>query len=429
MNNANLLTNRLFKHYLLILLFFLAACNLGTKNRSDYAVFSGLITNNTSENIRIENPDTTFFASIDKQGRFNMKIPLIKASYFLYTANEMATIFLAPGDSVFLEVNAESWRSFDSSLRFSGKGANANNYIVSKYLLIDSIYYSIEGQLQSLEPILFKQKIQSIKKGLIEYLKSYQQNSPELNRKFIKFDKEDTRYFIYNCFLMYSRPSENFYFFIENLNLNIKDHLQLESYRSLIKNILNYKSTRLNSGSKKEYVSLNEKLKILKKMLGDSIILDYMSAEIKANNGSLSPGSIAPSFSLPSINGETLSLEKLKGNYVYIDFWATYCGPCLEEVPSFEKLKSKYSDKNIIFISVSLDRQEKRWKDMVKAKKMTGIQLKPISDWSSEFVRDYKVNKYGIPHYVLIGPDQRIILPEAPIPSLMGKYFVEIFEY
>ena len=429
MNNANLLTNRLIKHYLLILLIFLAACNLGTKNRSDYAVFSGLITNNNSENIRIENPDTTFFASIDKQGRFNMKIPLIKASYFLYTANEMASIFLVPGDSIFLEVNAESWRTFDSSLRFSGKGAKVNNYLVSKYLLIDSIYYSIEDQLQSLEPKLFKQRMLSIEKTLTNYLRSFKKANTDLNQKFFKLDIEDTGYFIYNCLFMYPRQSEDFYSFAENLNLNIKDHLQLGSYRSLIMNCITYKFSKPNSSHQKEDVSIDEKLNFIKKIVADPLVLDYMSGEIRSIEGSLAPGSKAPSFSLPSLSGEIVNLEQFNGKYVYIDFWATYCGPCLEEVPHFENLKSKYSNENIVFISISLDRQEKRWKQMVKSKGMTDIQLKPVNDWSSDFVRDYRVNNYGIPHYILIGPGQKIILPEAPIPSKIGEYFEEIFGY
>ena len=63
----------------------------------------------------------------------------------------------------------------------------------------------------------------------------------------------------------------------------------------------------------------------------------------------------APNFNLPNQNGETISLSDLKGKYVYIDVWATWCGPCIAEIPSLKKVEKLYHNKNIEFVSISID--------------------------------------------------------------------------
>ena len=67
------------------------------------------------------------------------------------------------------------------------------------------------------------------------------------------------------------------------------------------------------------------------------------------------PGQPAPDFSFPDMDGNMVSLEDLRGKYVYIDIWATYCSPCRAEIPYLQKLEEKLKDKNIYFVSISVD--------------------------------------------------------------------------
>ncbi len=123
-------------------------------------------------------------------------------------------------------------------------------------------------------------------------------------------------------------------------------------------------------------------------------------------------------------NGGTSSLKDFRGKYVYIDVWATWCGPCKVEIPYLKKLEQKFHDKNIEFISISVDdarrsgtmaKAYKAWRAMVKDKNLTGTQLITGNGWDVDFVKDYKIN--GIPRFILIDPKGNIIDPDAPRPS------------
>ena len=129
-------------------------------------------------------------------------------------------------------------------------------------------------------------------------------------------------------------------------------------------------------------------------------------------------GAPSPSFdNYENHKGGTTSLTDLRGKYVYIDVWATWCGPCIREIPSLKKIEADYHDRNIEFVSVSIDKKKDydTWKKMVTDKELGGIQLFADSDWKSKFVRDYKID--GIPRFLLIDPEGNIVSADAPRPS------------
>jgi len=135
----------------------------------------------------------------------------------------------------------------------------------------------------------------------------------------------------------------------------------------------------------------------------------------------LPKGTPSPVFSnYENHSGGTSSLADLKGKYVYIDVWATWCGPCKAEIPHLKKIESDYHDKNIEFVSVSIDRPKdhEKWISMVTDKELGGIQLYADKNWESKFVKDYYIK--GIPRFILIDPDGNIISPNAPRPSDPG---------
>ena len=127
-------------------------------------------------------------------------------------------------------------------------------------------------------------------------------------------------------------------------------------------------------------------------------------------------GKPAPEFSMEDINGKNVSLSDLKGKPVYIDIWATWCGPCKAEIPSLKKLEEEYGDK-IEFVSISVDEPDHKdkWKDFVAKEDLKGYQLTTGEGWKSQFVTELGVN--GIPRFVLIDKQGNIIDPDAPRPS------------
>lgn len=129
---------------------------------------------------------------------------------------------------------------------------------------------------------------------------------------------------------------------------------------------------------------------------------------------SASRGKLAPGFSFKDINGKTINLKDFKGKYVYIDVWNSACGPCFKEFPVMEALVEKYKSKNIAFLGISLDKNEKTWSNTVNNRKIKGVQLFG-NGWDSEFTSRYFI-KFN-PRFILIDPDQRIMYLSAPRPS------------
>ncbi|MDQ2177180.1 TlpA disulfide reductase family protein [Marinifilum sp. D714] len=113
--------------------------------------------------------------------------------------------------------------------------------------------------------------------------------------------------------------------------------------------------------------------------------------------------------------GGTSSLDDFKGKYVYIDLWATWCGPCKQQIPHLEKIEEMYHGKNIVFVSISTDKKEKgkqAWRKMVANKEMGGVQLIASDE---QFAKEYSVS--GIPRFILIDPEGNIVDNNAPRPS------------
>ena len=138
-------------------------------------------------------------------------------------------------------------------------------------------------------------------------------------------------------------------------------------------------------------------------------------------------GKPSPTFTnYENFKGGTSSLKDFRGKYVYIDVWATWCGPCKIEIPFLKELEAKFHNRNIEFISISVDdarrsgtmaKAYKDWRAMVKDKNLTGTQLITGNGWDVDFIKKYKIDKTGIPRFILIDPKGNIIDPDAPRPS------------
>lgn len=137
----------------------------------------------------------------------------------------------------------------------------------------------------------------------------------------------------------------------------------------------------------------------------------------------LAKGKPSPKFvKYENFKGGKTSLDDLKGKYVYIDLWATWCKPCIGEIPYLQKLEKEYHGKNIEFVSISIDNERtsgtwekahESWKKMVADKSLTGVQLYAGKD--TDFVSAYQVT--GIPRFILIDPNGNIVDNNAPRPS------------
>lgn len=125
--------------------------------------------------------------------------------------------------------------------------------------------------------------------------------------------------------------------------------------------------------------------------------------------GSTKVGETAIDFSLPDSAGRPVKLSDFRGKYVLLDFWATWCPPCMEEMPNIAAVYQKYRHKNFTVLGVSLDSKqtEALWKKTIRERHMDWPQISDLKFWYSEAALLYNVQ--GVPANFLIGPDGRIV--------------------
>lgn len=118
-------------------------------------------------------------------------------------------------------------------------------------------------------------------------------------------------------------------------------------------------------------------------------------------------GKEAPNFSLPQPEGGDLSLKDLRGKYVLIDFWASWCGPCREENPNLVKTYESYKDRNFEILGVSLDNEKNAWLSAIEKDGLPWPQVSDLKGWKSEAAMTYKIE--SIPYTILLDPEGKII--------------------
>ena len=116
------------------------------------------------------------------------------------------------------------------------------------------------------------------------------------------------------------------------------------------------------------------------------------------------PGVLAPLFSLPDMEGNSISLESYKGKYVLVDFWASWCGPCRKENPRMLSIYNKYKGPQFEMLGVSIDRMSEQWKLAVQEDQLSWTQVIDKSDVSGTL---YGI--VGVPANVLVAPDGKIV--------------------
>ncbi|WP_091207382.1 TlpA family protein disulfide reductase [Mucilaginibacter gossypiicola] len=146
---------------------------------------------------------------------------------------------------------------------------------------------------------------------------------------------------------------------------------------------------------------------VLKKNLANNFI------EKKQQLMQVQIGKPAPTFTLPSDHGKVFSLSDFKGKVIYIDLWASWCGPCRQEMPAYKKLSDKFkTNQQVAFVSIAVHDGEKEWRNALKEEKPDWLQL---YDNEGTVAQAYIAN--AIPKYILIDKEGKMLSFDAPGPG------------
>lgn len=149
----------------------------------------------------------------------------------------------------------------------------------------------------------------------------------------------------------------------------------------------------------------------------------YKELVNKVRAADLKVGNPAPDIEGFTTEGEDFTLSELKGKYVLLDFWASWCAPCRREFP-FIKEALEYSEKNdkFVVLSYSLDSKEKDWKNCISSNELTHpnwIHISTLKGWNSDAPKYFNVE--GVPYTVLLNPDGKIIALELRGEKMVKK--------
>jgi thiol-disulfide isomerase/thioredoxin len=435
----------------ILMLSVLAGC--GGKN--DYAIFSGELTNSEQNELWLFAGNDTIVIKLDN-GKFQDTITRLNQYFYMRLSDMELPVFFEKGDDVSMVFNASKDME---GVSYSGLGSERLNYLLSKSKALSdesvdfmalfgkseqdfklAIANVFEDLRKNFEAEKFSNKFRKIEAAAIDYayynlLRAYPSYHPYVTRnnafelsgdffpaEFNKLDLNNAEHYdLYREYaeLVTALQMEKFYKSIEknypNLDasdLKFLDEIKIEKLKNQMVEQAAFFLSTANKDMEGFYTKLVESSTDV--LFKSDLALKYAQLE------KLLPGMPSASFRYESIDGDFVALEDLKGKYVYIDVWATWCQPCKQEIPALKELHQNMSDKDIVFVSISVDqlKDKETWKKMVVDEGLKGYQLFADNSFRSHFIREFAIE--SIPRFILIDKGGKIVNADAPRPSGVG---------
>jgi len=439
------------------------------ENKDTLVVVTGEILGKADNYIKISmlkpyEEDYVRTIKVNSEQKFNRVITLKEAGFYnLNHKGHKYNVYISPGDTLDLTID----HSTDEGLEFYGKTADVNNYLRCRYLqdkamapnewklynqkfedfTEDANYYKTIKENNFNE---FLKKDINIAKSFVDHEKA--DIAFDWGRKQLKYqktnkDNPDGKYRSNGKYFKKLKFSDSKNFHIYNFRKFVYEYFDFFSKKKLVdkygedgqynfppdeRAMMRYKDINYYFKSKtiREFLKTDltyEKIKEFKNPSVNAIVLkarkdvkneDYLAlldAQYK-KYVPLRDGSFAPDFTITDSNGNQLTRDDLKGKFVYMAVWASWCAPCKIEQPHLERLKQEYAgNRKIKILSISIDEDRSKWDRALKFRDISKPQYIAPGNWNSSFARAFDVK--SVPKYILIDPEGQIVDLSTSKPS------------
>jgi peroxiredoxin len=176
--------------------------------------------------------------------------------------------------------------------------------------------------------------------------------------------------------------------------------------REIGPNLASWYATNLLN-PEEEYVFLDSLSQSFEKQMPESKYVKEFKTKLAQYKNVVTVGQAAPEISLNNPEGKAVNLSSLRGKYVLIDFWASWCGPCRQENPNVVRMYNKFKGKNFEIFGVSLDKSKEKWIEAIQKDELSWVHVSDLQYWQSAGAQAYGVQ--SIPATFLIDPTGKVI--------------------
>lgn len=422
----------------------------------------GVVTEFTYFNEYLNNDRVVMAIEVDEGGKFSLPLDIDEATTGgLRIGGLEVPIYLEPGDRLVVAGDAADPMG---TIIYTGQGSANNAFLLDYQRNMEATagdrFIAVRAGI--LGPDAFKVFMDSISEARSAYLSDWDGNA-SLTPVFVNYMETRIRYDKFTKLLdyptLYQRVNqlpeapvmeEGYYSFLESNELIVDSGLEDIAYVNFLLSYLNYysvnKATSVDThlplnqltyemaeealtGPSRDFVQalmLGRELSYGEMPFAEELYEKYLAGEasetyknrimaIHDKMEGLAIGSPAPDFTMTDINGNEVSLSDFRGKVVYLDFWASWCGPCMREMPYFKELKTRMAGQaDLVYLYVSIDTDQEAWRNTVARNEITGVHFNtPGRERGVPALYNVK----WIPSFFIIGRDGNIFDPRPPKPS------------
>ena len=393
--------------YLVLVVFVAISCGSQKgdegSNEKNLTVITGKIENARDKVVTIIYNCQTDTLSLNENGEFTAKLLLSEPAHVVVVNGvNHARIFAFPQSKIRFTANYED---FNSSIKFEGDNSEVNTYLAKQVEFILGLKINYEKFLYAPDYQTFSASLKELNDGFNKNLNEFESkysNYPD----FVVLEKERLKVINGTLLITFYTPLINFKHkrnkidtdldqIIESNDLNNPQIIEFYEFRQYAQNLVAYKLNKKLRDQNIEITSAETYAKeyfvVLEELFFDKVVLeelyynfmkDFMAFygaetvleqysrykmissnkkrlgeldKIFSEYDKLSAGNPSVEWSFPDANEKIYSLSNFRGKYVYIDVWASWCGPCKQEIPHFKTLKEKFKGRNIEFVAISVD--------------------------------------------------------------------------